>query len=68
MQAELLPAHARRLDRLSRHIEAAHCGAHSPNGFFTTAEMKQYEDLGYVVVRGLLTDSEVQRFCTRFKR
>ena len=68
MQAGLLPAHARRLDRLSRHIEPAHCAAHAPNAFFTSEEMQQYDELGYVVVRGLLSDSEVQRFCARFKR
>ena len=68
MQVDLQPAHARRLERLSRHIEPAPCAARAPNAFFTPQEMQQYEDLGYVVVRGLLSDSETQRFCTRFKR
>jgi hypothetical protein len=69
MQPGLLPAQARRLERLSRHVQPAPCAAHAvPNAFFTSAEMRQYEELGYVVVRGLLSDSEVQRFCARFKR
>ncbi len=69
MQSGLLPVQARRLERLSRHLEPAPCAAHAaPNAFFTSAEMRQYEELGYVVVRGLLSDSEVQRFCARFKR
>ena len=68
MQAPVLPAHARRLERLSRHIEPAPCAAHAPNAFFSAAEMQQYEELGYVVVRRLISDADVQRFCARFKR
>ncbi len=68
MQAQSIPPHTRRLERLSRHIEPAPCAAHAHNTFFTPEEMQQYEELGYVVVRSLLSDSEVQRFCSRFKR
>jgi hypothetical protein len=68
MQAQPLSPLARRLDRLSRHIGPAPCASLAPNALFTSAEMQQYEELGYVVVKGLLSDSEVHRFCERFKR